>query len=259
MRISAGLLTLILGANMATAAIKTETISYTYNGVNLKGTLAYDDAQSGKRPAVMIVHEWWGLNDYVKKRATMLAELGYVAFAADMFGDAKTTDHPEDAGKMMSAVQKNVAEWRGRAEAGLQVLRGNPHVDPDRLAVIGYCFGGATALQLALSGADVKAAVSFHGSLPKITANDAKKIKAKVLICHGAMDKFISEETAQKFREALDAGGVNYEMCYYGGAVHGFTVPGSEARHIPGIGHNADADRRSWASMKRLFDEVFAK
>ena len=259
MRFTVAIMTLALGSSLAPAAVKTETVTYTHDGVTLKGHLAYDDAATGKRPGVLVVHEWWGLNDYAKKRVTMLAELGYVAFAADMYGDGKATEHPDQAGEMMSMVQKNQAAWQGRAVASLKVLQQHPRVDATKLAAIGYCFGGSTALQLAYTGADVKAIASFHGALPLPTAEQAKAIKAKVLICHGAEDSFVTDDACQKLRKALSAGGVDYEMDYYGGARHSFTVQGIDARGMAPLKYDPAADKRSWARMLALFSEVFAQ
>jgi dienelactone hydrolase len=244
--------------SIAMAEIKTETVTYTHNGTSLKGFLAWDDAISGKRPGVLVVHEWWGLNDYARKRAEMLAQLGYVAFACDMYGEGKVAAHPQEAGKFATEVRSNVKTWQGRAQAALKVLQENDKVDPKRLAAIGYCFGGSTALQLAFTGADIKATVSFHGALTPPTEEQAKAIKAKILVCHGALDSFIPEKVCQDFRAALEKGNVDYQFIYYAGARHGFTVAGAEKK-MEGLAHNANADRRSWEEMKRLFNEVFGK
>lgn len=239
------------------AEIKTETITYKHGDQVFKGHLAYDDQASGKRPGILVVHEWWGLNDYARKRAEDLAKLGYVAFACDMYGDGKSTEHPKEAGALAGAVRKNTKEWEGRALAGLAVLREHSKVDSSKLAAIGYCFGGSTSLQLALAGADIKAAVSFHGSLPAVGDDQAKAVKARLLICHGAADSFIPEEAAQKFRAALEAANVDYQMIYYGGAQHSFTVPAADQRGLKGIAYDEAADHRSWAHMRMLFHEVF--
>jgi dienelactone hydrolase len=185
--------------------------------------------------------------------------MGYVAFAADMYGDGKVTEHPKEAGAMAGMVRMNQKEWLARANAGLQVLREHPLVDGKKLAAIGYCFGGSTALTLANSGSDIKAAVSFHGALPIPSEDNVKNIKTKILICHGAADAFIKEDTIQKMRGIYDKGGVDYQMIYFGGAVHSFTVPGAEKKGLDGIRYDAAADRRSWAAMRALFDEVFEK
>jgi dienelactone hydrolase len=251
------LLVLAWGAAMAPAAVKTKTVTYKHGGVTFKGHLAWDDSIKGKRPGVLVVHEWWGLNDYARKRAEQLAKLGYVAFACDMYGEGKKTTHPKEAGAMATAVRKDLATWVGRARASLKVLEDHEAVDPKKLAAIGYCFGGSTALQLAYSGADLAAVVSFHGALPIPDEDQAKAIKARILICHGALDTFIPEATIQKVRAALDNARADYQMIYYGGAVHSFTVPDAGKAGVKGLAYNAAADRRSWAEMRRLFREAF--
>jgi dienelactone hydrolase len=241
------------------AAVKTKTIKYSHEGTNFQGFLAWDDEAKGKRPGILLVHEFWGLNDYAKKRAEQLAGLGYVVFAADMYGEGKVAEHPEDATKMAGEVRKNVKMWQGRAQAALKVLKDQDNVDPKKTSAIGYCFGGSTVLELAYSGADVAAFVTFHGAIPDTDADQAKAIKGKVLICHGAMDKFIPEEKLQNLRKLLDDAKVDYQMNYYGGAVHSFTVPTADKLGNPGAAYNENADKRSWAEMLRLFDEVFGK
>ncbi len=256
-RLLATILALIVCQAAVWAEVKTETLTYKHGDQTFKGFLAWDDAVQGKRPGILVVHEWWGLNDYARKRAEQLAKMGYVAFAADMYGDGKTTEHPKEAGALAGMVRKNEKEWRARALAGLKVLRDNPHVDAGRLAAIGYCFGGSTALQLAYANAEVKAVVSFHGALPVPDVTLDKAITAKILICHGAADSFVPEETIQKVRAAYEQLGVDYEMIYLGGAQHSFTVPGADDRGLKGMRYNAAADRRSWAAMTALFNEVF--
>jgi dienelactone hydrolase len=251
------LLALSLYQPATSAAIKTETVTYKVGDKTFKGFLAYDDASKGKRPGILVVHEFWGLNDYARKRAEQLAGLGYVAFAVDMYGDGKVTEHPKEASAMAGMVRMNQKEWLARANAGLKILRDNPHVDSKKLAAIGYCFGGSTALALANSGANIKAAVSFHGALPIPSGDDVKGIKAKILICHGAADSFIKEDTIQKMRGAYDRAKVDYQMIYYGGAVHSFTVPEADSKKLDGIRYDPAADRRSWAAMRALFNEVF--
>lgn len=248
----------LLGSSVR-AEVKTKPISYTYEGTTFKGFLAWDDAGQGKRPGVLVVHEWWGLNDYARKRAEQLAKLGYVAFACDMYGEGKTTEHPKEAGEFAGAVRKNVKSWQGRAQAALKVLQDQENVDATKLAAIGYCFGGSTALQLAYTGADLKAVVTFHAALPVPEADQAKAIKARLLINHGAMDKFIPEETITKFRAALEDAKVDYTMVYLGGAVHSFSVKGVDDKKVAGLAYNAAADQRSWAYMKLLFQEAFGE
>lgn len=259
MHLLAGL-ALLLGACGARAEVRTKPVEYSFEGVTLKGHLAWDDAVKGKRPGVLVVHEWWGLDEYARSRAAQLAKLGYVALAVDMYGEGKTTEHPKEAGQMAGEVRKNVKTWVGRAQAGLKVLRSQEMVDADRIAAIGYCFGGSTVLQLAFSGADVDAVVSFHGALPvpsEEQAQAARKSGVKILVCHGAADSFIPENVVQMFREALNRAGVDYKFVAYPGARHSFTVPGADKRGIDGIKYNAEADQASWQAMKDLFAGVF--
>ena len=257
-KIGWSLLTLAICHSTSWAAVKTETVTYQVGDKTFKGLLAYDDASKAKRPGILVVHEFWGLNDYARKRAEQLAGLGYVAFAVDMYGDGRVTEHPKEASAMAGMVRMNQTEWLARANAGLKILRAQPLVDGKNLAAIGYCFGGSTALTLANSGADIKAAVSFHGALP-IPADDLKGVKARVLICHGALDSFIKDDTIMKVRGAYEKAGVDYQMIYFGGAVHSFTVPEADSKKLDGIRYNAAADRRSWAAMRALFNEVFDK
>jgi dienelactone hydrolase len=259
MRAIAGAVTLLLAAGTAGAAVKTKEIEYEHDGTKFKGYLAYDDGATGKRPGVLVVHEYWGLNDYAKKRATMLAELGYVAFCPDMFGNGQVTEHPKEAAKMAQTVRMNVKTWRARAEAALKVLTEQDQVDKTKLAAIGYCFGGSTALQLACGGAPLKAVVTFHAGLPTLTEEDAKAVKAQLLICHGADDSFVSKESIDAFKAALDKAGVKYQFESYPGAVHSFTVPDADKKEIKGMAYNEEADKKSWKQMLDLFKEVFEK
>jgi dienelactone hydrolase len=250
---------ILVGVSTVCAEVKTKPITYTHDGVSFKGHLAWDDAVKGKRPGVLVVHEWWGLDAYARKRAEQLAGLGYVAFACDMYGEGKTTEHPKEAGAFAGEVRKNVKSWQGRAQAALKVLQDQENVDASKLAAMGYCFGGSTALQLAYSGADIKAVVTFHAALPAPEADQAKAIKAKILVNQGALDKFIPDEAIAKFRAALEEAKVDYTMVYYGGAVHSFTVKESDAKKVPGLAYNANADRRSWEAMRLVFQEAFGE
>ncbi len=244
-------------ASTATAAVKTKEVTYTQGGKTFKGLLAWDDAAQGKRPGVLVLHEWWGLDDYAKKRTEQLAGMGYVAFAADLYGEGRVAKHPDDAKKMSGEVRANAESWRGRAAAALDVLKKDAHTDPTKLAAIAYCLGGTTALQLAFTGADLDAVVTFHAGLPAPTPEQAKAVKAHVLICTGADDKFISPDSIKKLKETFDAAGVKYHIESYPGAVHSFTVPGADKHMMPGMAYNAAADKKSWASMKELFDQAF--
>jgi len=259
MRATIGTFALLLAAGTAAAAVKSKEIDYEHDGTKFRGFLAYDDAAKEKRPGVLVVHEFWGLDEYAKKRASMLAELGYVAFCPDMYGEGKVVDHPKEAGKMAQTVRMNIKTWQGRATAGLKVLQSQENVDGDKLAAIGYCFGGSTALQLAYTGAPLKAVVTFHAALPTPTEEHAKAIKARVLVCHGADDAFISSEAIDMFKAALDKAGVKYQFESFPGAVHSFTVKDADKREIKGMGYNEAADKKSWQQMQDLFKEVFAK
>ena len=240
----------------AVADLRTKKIAYKHGDLKCEGYLAWDDAVKGTRPGVLVVHEWWGLNDYAQKRAEQLAKLGYVAFAADMYGEGKVTEHPKEAGEMAAKVRANVQDWRKRAATALGVLASQPQCDKTKLAAIGYCFGGSTALQLAYSGADLKAVITFHAALPA-PKEEAKRIKATILVCHGADDKFIPDEAIKSFRDALDKAGVKYEFVSYPGAVHSFTVPGADKHDIAGMKYNKSADENSWKRMAALLAAKF--
>ncbi len=244
-------------AAMAQAEVKTKKVEYKFDGQTFIGHLAWDDASTETRPGVLVVHEWWGLNDYAKMRAEQLAKMGYVAFACDMYGEGKVVDHPKDATAMSGAVRKNVEVWRGRAKEALKVLTDFEYTDKTRCAAMGYCFGGTTALQLAATGADLKAVATFHSALPKLTADDAKAIKAKVLVCHGADDKFIMPDAIATFKKSMAEAKVSLDFQEYKGAVHSFTVKSADDHKIDGMAYNKEADEKSWASMKALFEEVF--
>src|SRR5437660_846006 len=241
----------------AQAAVQTKNITYKHGDLECRGFLAWDDAVQGPRPGVLVVHEWWGLNDYARGRAEQLAKLGYIAFAADMYGEGKTAAHPKEAGEMASKVRANVQDWRKRAATALDVLMAQPQCDKTKLAAIGYCFGGSTALQLAYSGADLKVVVTFHAALPAPTAEEAKQIKAAILVCHGADDKFIPAQAIRSFRDALDKAGVEYEFVSYPDTVHSFTVPDADKHHIAGMKYNKSADEDSWKRMVELFAKKF--
>ena len=248
---------LLLWSPTGLAKVQTKVIPYQDGDVQLEGVLAWDDASTGTRPGVLVVHEWWGLNEYARDRARQLAKLGYVAFAVDMYGKDNVTTHPDQAGKWMKQVQASVSHWQARAIKGLAVLRSQDHVDRHNIAAIGYCFGGATVIQLAYSGAEVKGVVSFHGALPLPTAQQANKVKAKMLIAHGNADPFLKEEHIQKFRNALDKSSIDWHMVLYAGARHSFTNPGADAHGMDALKYDQQADERSWAHMQLFFDEIF--
>lgn len=241
------------------AKVVTKSISYKDGDVDLEGHLAWDDAVAGKRPGVLVVHEWWGLNDYARGRAEQLAALGYATFAIDMYGKGKLAKHPDEARAFAGEIRKSVDGWRKRALAALEVFKQQPVVDATRLASMGYCFGGGTSLQLAYLGtADLKAVVSFHGALPAYDPAIGKPITAKILICHGADDPFIPEEQVKAFQKAMNDAKADWHMVNYGGARHSFTVPGADKIGIDGMRYSESADKRSWAHMERFLKEAFA-
>lgn len=258
MRFSIAVLTLVTLMSTLPAAVKTEVIPYKQGETTLKGFLAYDDAATGKQPGVVVFHEWWGLNDYAKQRAEKLAALGYVAFCADMYGDGKTTEHPTEAGKFAGAVRQNLDTWLGRGQAAVKILKDHPKVDPSRIAAIGYCFGGSTALQLALAGEDLAAVAAFHAGLPPIDAEKAKKVKGQILLAQGGADSMIPEAANKKFAETLSAAGGKIQLEMYPGATHSYTVPGIEKK-MPMLKYDAAADKKSWEQMQQLFRSTLKK
>lgn len=246
-----------LMATSAQAAVRAEKVEYRHGDAVLVGYLAYDDAVAGKRPGVLVSPEWWGLNDYAKRRTEQLARLGYVAFAIDMYGKGKTTVDPKEAGQLAGLFRNDRGLMRARAAAGLDVLKKRPQVDTARIIAIGYCFGGTVVLEMARSGADLKGVVSFHGGLSTPNPADAKNIKGKVLVLHGADDTFESPAEIAAFQDEMRQAKVDWEMNYYGGAVHSFTNPDADKAGIKGVAYNAAADRRSWQAMRDFFDEIF--
>jgi dienelactone hydrolase len=248
----------VLGSHVQ-AAVLEQAVPYEYNGTSYTGYIYFDDALKGKQPGVLVIHEWWGLNDYAKGRAKELASMGYVAFAMDMYGDNKVTNHPAQAKEWMKQTTANVDEWQKRANLGLKLLRENQRVQDSKVAAVGYCFGGATVMQLAYSGADVTGVVSFHGSLPPANAEQAKAIKGKVLVEHGNDDAFIPAERVVKFKAALNDAGVDYTFHGYDGVRHAFTNPDAGSYGIENLKYDADADSKSWSSMKTFLAGLFAK
>jgi dienelactone hydrolase len=252
------LLSLLL-ATAARAAVHTEKIQYKHDGKTLEGFLAYDDAAKGKRPGVLVVHEWTGHNPYVRKRAEQLARLGYVAFALDMYGKGVLAKNRQEAAKLAAPFKEDRKMMRERAAAGLDVLRKQPQVDTNRLAAIGYCFGGTTVLELARGGADLAGVVSFHGDLSSPNPEDAKNIKGKVLALHGADDPFVPAKVVAAFEKEMRDAGVDWQLVMYGGAVHSFTNKEAGSDNKTGAAYNAKADHRSWEAMKMFFNEIFKK
>ncbi len=247
----------------AHAKIVTKPVSYEQAGTKLEGYLAYDDAKvstAKKAPGVLVVPEWWGLTDYPKHRAEQIAALGYVAFAVDMYGAGVTTTDPKKAGELAGQFYGKplMAE---RAQAGIEQLLASGLVDAGRVAAIGYCFGGSTVQALAFSGAALVGVVSFHGGPVPVPADAATKVKAKILICHGAIDPFVKKEDLDALLKGLDGAKLDYQFVSYAGAVHAFTNPDADniakATGLP-IAYNKAADLRSWGHMKTFLAEIFS-
>ena len=235
----------------------TEVVTYEHDGTTLEGFLAYDDAVSGRRPGVLIVHQWMGLTENERMRARMLAGLGYVAFAADVYGAGVRPQNTSEAGSQASKYRSDRALFRERMAAGLDVLEEHRLVDSDRLAAIGYCFGGGGVLELARSGAKVAGVVSFHGNLDTPDPKDAEAIEGRVLVCHGAADPHVSRESVLGFVDEMESAEVDYQLIMYGGAVHAFTQKEAGTDPSQGAAYDADADRRSWEHMRLFFAEIF--
>lgn len=242
---------------VARAEVKTETIEYKQGDAVLEGLLTYDDAIQGRRPGVLVVHQWKGLGPYETKRSEMLARLGYTVFAVDIYGKGIRATNPKDASELAAKYKNDRALLRSRVQAGLDVLKKQPLADPKRLAAIGYCFGGTTVLELARSGADVAGVVSFHGGLNTPDAKDAKQFKGKVLALHGADDPFVPPAEVAAFEDEMRKGGVDWQLVAYGGAVHSFTDWGAGNDNSKGSAYNQKADQRSWEAMKVFFGEIF--
>jgi dienelactone hydrolase len=240
-------------------SIKEENVTYTSNGVTMDGYLAYDASKEGKRPGILVVHEWWGLNDYPKMRARKLAELGYVALAVDMYGNGKTVDNPDDAGKMATPFYQNLQMTKGRFDAALSKLKTYSQVDTNQIAAIGYCFGGGVVLNMARMGENLKGVVSFHGGLVGAQA-DKNLLKAKILVCHGEADQFVKPAEVAQFKKQMDSIGADYTFKQYPNATHAFTNPAAtptgEKYKIP-IAYNGAADTASWNDMKQFFAKIF--
>ncbi len=242
------------------AKVSGEEISYkSADGITLKGYVAYDENKKGKRPAIIVIPEWWGNNDYARYRADMLAGLGYIAIAADMYGNGKEGPTPKEAQELATPFYQNPQLAKERIEAAVSKIKEYEQTDAAQLACIGYCFGGSMSLNAANLGMDFKGVVSFHGGLAVVPA-EAGKTTAKVLVCHGAADKFISDEELQKFKENMDAAKVDYTFISYPDATHAFSNPDATENGkkfgIP-IAYNMAADKKSWEDMKAFFKKLF--
>jgi dienelactone hydrolase len=239
--------------------VKTETITYPAGTVEARGFLACDDQPGGKRPGVVVAPAWWGLNDYAKTRAKMLAQLGYVALAADLYGGGTVAADRKQAAVLAGVLKAgDRKELRARIAAALAQLKKDPRVDPEKTAAIGYCFGGTTVLELARSGAELRGVVTFHGGLDTQDPAQAGKVKAKILVCHGADDPVAPAAQVLAFEEEMRKAQVNWQMNLYGGAVHDFTNPGAGGNPASGVAYNQQADERSWREMQDFLREIFA-
>ncbi|MDH5592853.1 MAG: dienelactone hydrolase family protein [Gammaproteobacteria bacterium] len=247
-------------AGNVNAAVVTKEVSYKEGDTVLKGYMAWDDSIKDRRPGVLVVHEWWGHNTYARKRARMLAEEGFTALAVDMYGDGKTADHPDTAGKFSGMVMGNMPMMKARFIAAENYLKAQPTVDKNKIAAIGYCFGGAVVLNMARAGHDIDAVVSFHGSLgAKIPAKKGN-IKAEVLVMNGADDPFVKPEAISEFKQEMRDANANYRFINYPGAKHSFTNPEADSFakkfNLP-LEYNAEVDKQSWREMLELFGKVF--
>ena len=248
---------LVAAAAPVRAEVVAQEVEYRHDGDILRGYLAYDDTVEGTRPGIVVVHDWMGPGEYSDLRVRMLAELGYVAFAVDMYGLGNYPADPGEAGKIAGMFKNHRDLMRERAEAGYEILKSHPLTDPASTGAMGYCFGGTVALEMGRAGLPLKGIVTFHGGLDNPDPGAAANIRGKVLVLHGADDPHVPPEEVQAFRNEMDAAGADYEFIAYEGAVHAFTQ--KEAGHEPskGVAYNAEADRASWERMRDFWKEVF--
>lgn len=251
-------LTMFVESN-ALAKVTGKQVEYRSGDTLLKGYIAYDPALKGKNPAVLVVHEWWGHNEYARKRARMLAQQGYIALAVDMFGNGKTAQHPEDAGKFASEVMKNKEVGEARFNAALDFVKQQPQVDPSRIAAIGYCFGGGVVLHMARQGTDLKGVISFHGSLATDAPAGPGAVKARLLVFSGEEDKMIPPDQVTAFKEEMTKAGADYRFVGYPGVKHSFTNPDADKYakkfNLP-LAYNKNADKDSWAQTLKFLKEI---
>ena len=247
---------LLIGTTTLQAEIQTKIVEYSDGNVVLEGLVAWDDAISNA-PGVLIVHQWMGRTEYEDGRAKQLAKMGYVAFALDIYGKGVRPNNPQDAGKTATIYKNDRSLYRRRLKLGLDQLRAQAMVDTKKIAAIGYCFGGTGVLELARSGADVNGVVSFHGGLDSLTPEDGKKIKSKILICHGADDPFVPAKDIEATKKEFTDAKVDWQMIYYSGAVHSFTQPMAGNDNSRGAAYQERADKRSWQAMSNFFGELF--
>lgn len=240
--------------------ILTNRIEYAVGETQHEGYLAYDDEIADARPAIIIVHEWWGLNDYIVRRAHMLAELGYVALAIDMYGGGAVAQDTDQAGKLMTGVLDDMETGTAALKAGYDLLLSQPGVDPGRTAAIGYCFGGAMVLHMARIGLPLSAVASFHGALGSFHTAEPGSIKPRILVCHGAADSMVTMEDLEGFKQEMETAKADYEVLLLADAKHGFSNPEADVnaeKYGVDLGYQQAADEKSWAAMQALFSKVF--
>ena len=241
--------------------LHTETVRLSADGAELESYLAYDDQSDARRPGVLVIHEWWGLNDYIRRRAHMLAELGFSALAVDMYGGGEVADNPDDAGRLMNGVLGDMSQAESRMGAAIEYLQNHGSVDSGRIAAIGYCFGGAMVLHAARTGMPLAGVVSFHGALGSFHKPAPGGVRAKVMVCHGAEDVLVPEDDATALKAEMQAAGVDLRFISYPGALHGFSNPEADAngeKYALPLAYSEDTDRRSWQEMQAFFEEIFA-
>lgn len=257
--LSAGLVALlVLRASVASGEVKTQVVDYTSGGTALQGLLAWDEAGAGKRPGVLVIHEWWGHNQHARNQAERLAKAGYVAFALDMFGKGKVTTHPADAKSFVAEATGDPARLKARFDDALALLEKDPRVDPEKIAVVGYCFGGTVALNMARAGADVDAVIALHAGLKLTVPAEPGKVRARILVLTGGADPMVPPEQVRAFEQEMAAAGARVEVVSYADAKHGFTNPDADKAGVPSLGYDAVADQKSWLALLALLREVFA-
>ena len=259
MKILTFITVLALVSGTAGAQMITEYVDYKQGDAELHGYMAYDKSFKEKRPGIIVVHEWWGLGEHPKKSAERLASLGYPAFALDMYGKGKLTEDPSQAGKWSGNIKSNPELAKERFLAAMEVLKSHPSVDESKIGAIGYCFGGTVVLEMARMGVDLDAVVSFHGGLVSAVPEEKKNIKAAILVNHGADDPMVSEEEIKEFWKEMKDHDVDWQMNFYGNAVHSFTNPEADSLGMTGVGYNEKAAHRSWEAMKTFFKHIFGK
>jgi dienelactone hydrolase len=250
-------LCILLSAASLHAEVRFQKVEYQQGDTTCEGLLVWDDAFAGKRPGVLIAHQWKGVTDYEKKRAEMLAKMGYIALCADVYGKGVRADNPRDASALAGKYKEDRKLLRARINAALDFFKKQERVDTQKIAAIGYCFGGTTVLELARSGTGVKGVVSFHGGLGTPSPQDARNIRGKVLVLHGADDPFVPDQEVLAFQKEMRDAKVDWQLVGYGGAVHSFTDWNAGNDNSKGAAYNAQADARSWEAMKTFFAELF--